>query len=207
MASSTRRAYTVAEVLDNVLQSKKDSEDDLDELLTEEEFHTFTADQNGLESDREEDVGGGEEQQDPCSEVDSDDSDPTPSSKRPRTAKRLANSINAAIDEDNYDELELPEQTIWHTWKAKVGPVKSKTAEPISWTDQPPEQRGRQTQCNIAKSKLGLTTEAPPFCGKSSSLGSVLDSADGNVQSLVMIHMLLPRKLLPRQSECHLRLT
>ena len=133
MASSTRRrVYTEAEVLDQVLQSEENSEDDLDELLTEEEFHTFTADQNGLESDREEDVGGGEEQQDPCSEVDSDDSDLTPSSKRPRTANRQVNSIGVAIDEDNYDELKLPEETRWHTWKAKLCPKKSKSAEPIS---------------------------------------------------------------------------
>ena len=52
MASSTRRrAYTVAEVLDQVMQSEEDSEDDLDEPLTEEGFHTFTADRIGLESD------------------------------------------------------------------------------------------------------------------------------------------------------------
>ena len=57
MASSTRRrTYTVAKVLDQVLQREEDSEDDLDELLTEEEFHTFTVDWNGLESDGEEDI-------------------------------------------------------------------------------------------------------------------------------------------------------
>ena len=43
--------------------------------------------------------------------------------------------------------------------ESKIGPKKSKTAEPILWTDQAPEQDGRQRQCDIVKGKLGLRTE------------------------------------------------
>ena len=150
MASSRRsRSVTVEELLEQVLESDdSDLDDDLDDLCMEDEF---------FESADGEDRGPEEElTQESDSDNDHDTSSPPP--KRPRTSLRLVNSIDAALEEDNYEPMDVSGVARWTTWKAKLGPKKSKTAETITWTDEPPEDRGRQRQCDIVKEKQAPRT-------------------------------------------------
>ena len=81
----------------------------------------------------------------------SDKSVSSPPPKHPRTAMRMVDSIDAAWDEDNNDDMDLPAGARWEPWNAKLGPKKSKTAEKISWTGRPPEEKVRKRQCAILK--------------------------------------------------------
>ena len=74
------------------------------------------------------------------------------------------NSIDTANDEENYQLVDLPAEKQWQTWTAKLGPKKSKTAETIKWTDQPPDQRGRQQQWDVLREKQSLRTGTARSC-------------------------------------------
>ena len=143
------------ELLEQVLESDdSDLDDDLDDLCMEDEF---------FESADGEDRGPEEElTQESDSDNDHDTSSPPP--KRPRTSLRLVNSIDAALEEDNYEPMDVSGVARWTTWKAKLGPKKSKTAETITWTDEPPEDRGRQRQCDIMKEKQAPRTREARCC-------------------------------------------
>ena len=143
------------ELLEQVLESDdSDLDDDLDDLCMEDEF---------FESADGEDRGPEEElTQESDSDNDHDTSSPPP--KRPRTSLRLVNSIDAALEEDNYEPMDVSGVARWTTWKAKLGPKKSKTAETITWTDEPPEDRGRQRQCDIVKEKQAPRTREARSC-------------------------------------------
>ena len=143
------------ELLEQVLESDdSDLDDDLDDLCMEDEF---------FESADGEDRGPEEElTQESDSDNDHDTSSPPP--KRPRTSLRLVNSIDAALEEDNYEPMDVSGVARWTTWKAKLGPKKSKTAETITWTDEPPEDRGRQRQCDTVKEKQAPRTREARSC-------------------------------------------
>ena len=143
------------ELLEQVLESDdSDLDDDLDDLCMEDEF---------FESADGEDRGPEEElTQESDSDNDHDTSSPPP--KRPRTSLRLVNSIDAALEEDNYEPMDVSGVARWTTWKAKLGPKKSKTAETITWTDEPPEDRGKQRQCDIVKEKQAPRTREARSC-------------------------------------------
>ena len=68
----------------------------------------------------------------------------------------MVNSIDAALDPDNYDTMELPTPKKPRTWTAKLGPAKKKDVETIGWTDQPPAAQGRQRRCDILTGEPGL---------------------------------------------------
>ena len=59
----------------------------------------------------------------------------------------MVNSIDAALDPNNYDTMELPTPKKPRTWTAKLGPAKKKDVETIGWTDQQPAPQGRQRRC------------------------------------------------------------
>ena len=86
------------ELLEQVLESyDSDLDDDLDDLCMEDEF---------FESADGEDRGPEEElTQESDSDNDHDTSSPPP--KRPRTSLRLVNSIDAALEEDNYEPMDV----------------------------------------------------------------------------------------------------
>ena len=48
--------------------------------------------------------------------------------------------------------------------EGEAGTKKSKTAETITWTDEPPEDRGRQRQCDIVKEKQAPRTREARSC-------------------------------------------
>lgn len=50
----------------------------------------------------------------------------SPAANLPRMAKWLVNSIDAVLDNNNYDPLELPETVNFHTWEDKLDPKKTK---------------------------------------------------------------------------------
>ena len=143
------------ELLEQVLESDdSDLDDDFDDLCMQDEF---------FESADGEDRGPEEElTQESDSDNDHDTSSPPP--KRPRTSLRLVNSIDAALEEDNYEPMDVSGVARWTTWKAKLGPKKSKTAETITWMDEPPEDRGRQRQCDIVKEKQAPRTREARSC-------------------------------------------
>ena len=68
----------------------------------------------------------------------------------------MVNSIDAALDPDNYDTKELPTPKKPRTWTAKLGPAKKKDVETIGWTDQPPVPQGCQRRCDIFTVEPGL---------------------------------------------------
>ena len=53
-----------------------------------------------------------------------------------RTKQCFVNSIDDALDPDNYDTMELPTPKKQRTWTLKLGPEKKKDVETIGWTDQ-----------------------------------------------------------------------
>ena len=107
---------------------------------------------------------GPEEELTQESDSDNDHDTSSPPPKRPRTSLRLVNSRDAAFEEDNYEPMDVSGVARWTTWKAKLGPKKSKTAETITWTDEPPEDRGRQRQCDIVKEKQAPRTREARSC-------------------------------------------
>ena len=66
------------------------------------------------------------------------------------------NSIDAALDPNNYDTTELPTPKKPRTWTVKLGPAKKKDVETIGWTDQLPAPQGRQRRCDILTGEPGL---------------------------------------------------
>lgn len=175
-----RRVYTAEEVAE-IFAGEDSDGDDFDDLLTGDEFRGMMCnedddqvdddgDQAGgsaaggvsttghdLDMDEQDEEGGGDEEEE---EEGSTNPLGSPSAKRLRTANRLVNSIDAALEPDNYDPMPLPALTRWHTWTANLGPAKKKNVEKISWTDKPAEQRGRQMQCDIVKGNPGLRSVA-----------------------------------------------
>lgn len=119
MGPRKRRRCTVDEVSEDFLHTNEDSGDDPDELLKEEEFPDFFAGDE-LEADGE-GAGDTTATDDSDSGGESDDlhghSSPLPN--QPRTPKSIVYNTDAAVDEYNYDVLELSKPHLCHTWTAK----------------------------------------------------------------------------------------
>ena len=61
------------------------------------------------------------------------------------------NSIDTALDERNYDPIEVPLDE-WTTYSAPLAAAKSGTnGETISWTNKSPQQSGRNRVCDVVK--------------------------------------------------------
>ena len=63
------------------------------------------------------------------------------------------NSIDKALDPDNFGEMDLPAAT-QKTFIVYLGPQKRKNVEKVLWTDVQPEVRGRQRQCDILGTRV-----------------------------------------------------
>ena len=142
-----------------------DDDDNLFELCSPDDF-----DDESNPDDAEDDSDDqGEEAESDCSSNSTSRGRPRKSSrstggqpraKRLRTQQRLVNSIDSALDQENFDDLELPEEGQCHTYCAKLGPARKKNVEKIFWTDEQQEPRGRQRECDILKGKPGLRSNA-----------------------------------------------
>ena len=70
------------------------------------------------------------------------------------TAKRLVNSIEAALDIPNYNPIVLPENTTSYTTKARGRDENTETT--INFTNKPRTYSGIERQCDIIKEPLVL---------------------------------------------------
>ena len=70
------------------------------------------------------------------------------------TAKRLVNSIEAALDIPNYNPIVLPENTTSYTTKLRGRNENTETT--INFTNKPRTYSGMQRQCDIIKEPLVL---------------------------------------------------
>eukprot|EP00112_Aurelia_sp_Birch-Aquarium-sp1_P019688 Seg4924.3 transcript_id=Seg4924.3/GoldUCD/mRNA.D3Y31 product="hypothetical protein" protein_id=Seg4924.3/GoldUCD/D3Y31 len=65
------------------------------------------------------------------------------------TWMRLVNSINSALDPDNFDSMVLPAGDDQRTIIGYLGPKKNPNTDKIIWTQRPPSGAGRQSICNV----------------------------------------------------------
>ena len=76
-----------------------------------------------------------------------------------KRSDRSVLSIDDALSEENYDQMELPSES-YATYKASLGPAKKKGVEKIEWKSKPPANQGRQRACDVVRGTLGLRTNA-----------------------------------------------
>ena len=132
---SKSRGLTPAQIEARLLESDDKEDNDLDELYSPEEL---------AEAEN---------------EVDLDDlpEPPAPNREheRARSARHLVNCLNAALDENNFDPIQLP--TEYKEYSTKVKP-EIRTSKEIDWVSHPKDQRGRpgrQPARDIIKGPIG----------------------------------------------------
>eukprot|EP00112_Aurelia_sp_Birch-Aquarium-sp1_P021631 Seg5874.2 transcript_id=Seg5874.2/GoldUCD/mRNA.D3Y31 product="hypothetical protein" protein_id=Seg5874.2/GoldUCD/D3Y31 len=74
--------------------------------------------------------------------------------KRKLTKYKLVNSLDAALDEENYKELNLSESDTIHV--GYLGSRKKKETELIKWSEKKPVFKGRQNSYNVITEKPGV---------------------------------------------------
>lgn len=158
------RSYTTAEVLDKLFDDSDDETDNLEEL-------------NGTEC-----MSGGESDADDMAPSTSaielqgdDDDDIDPSTAAPNeghdlnesfqlsckkskllTAKKLVNSLDACLEEGNFDAVDVPIHKETFTSYLEMPKRKNSPGKKIHWTNQPPRPEGRQNSVNVIRGPVGV---------------------------------------------------
>ena len=155
---SRKRALTEEEALKDLLDfidgEFVDDGDDLDELNGDDDASedVESGDEDVLNDDAADRIDGGDEI------VEEGDDGPLTKCKI-LTKKRLVHDIDSALNEGNYDPMELPdgETTEWETLTGHIGPKKNPNTPIIQWTDEPPNAAGRKAKYDIVYGKPGVT--------------------------------------------------
>ena len=127
-----------------------DSEDDLEEL-NGDDGGWIDADREVIDGERE--VIDEEDAEDSDGEVDGDGDD----RRRPKKVKkRIVNCLDAALDLNNYDPMDLPTVRVEHSAEL-VKATRNDPAETITWVNQKPIVRGRQGRENVIRTEGGVT--------------------------------------------------
>ena len=96
---------------------------------------------------------------------DSDDSaaedvaEDRPRHQVPRIANRKVNSIDAALDDTNYDSFELPRDSQEYKVILEKG-TRNNPEKSVTWKNQPGTQRGRQNVANVITGTPGVNRAA-----------------------------------------------
>ena len=126
-----------------------DSEDDLEEL-NGDDGGWIDADREVIDGERE--VIDEEDAEDSDGEVDGDGDD----RRRPKKVKkRKVNCLDAALDLNNYDPMDLPTVRVEHSAEL-VKATRNVPAESITWVNQKPVIRGCQGRKKVMCPEVGV---------------------------------------------------
>ena len=83
---------------------------------------------------------------------------PAITQRRQLTYQRLVHSIDSALDENNYDALQLPRKK--HILRSKAVDKENKIEYKLKFSNQPPLPEGRQASQDILRNKPGVKGSA-----------------------------------------------
>ena len=165
MAVTCWRTCNTAEEAARMLSNEISDEDDLDDLFTVDNLHGQDEEYGDPNGESTTDRSDFEESTPSTSQVSASivssgerlTGSVLPSSplKRSRRSDRLVTGINAVLETDNFEKMDLPPANR-KTCTGYLGQRKKKDTEKILWTDAQPDARGRQRQCDIIRVAPGL---------------------------------------------------
>lgn len=145
-----KRNLTLDEALDDInawIDENNDPDDDMVSDLCD-----LNGDSEGNNNDDDE-----EEVLDAIDDVlsEAEDDEPIQRHRKPLTRKRKVNSIDSALNIENYNPIDnINCSGEWEDLTGFLGPMSKPTTEKIIWTNQTPALVGRQRACDVITSPV-----------------------------------------------------